>query len=53
MEQQKNEMRDMTDFSYKSQRLNKSKELNSRMSIKQESRDEYESKTRNIQGGQE
>lgn len=52
----KNETRSMTDFSYDSQRFDKSKELNESMTINPQSFDEYGRKTRNVnnsEGGNE
>ena len=48
--EQKNENRSMMKGSYNDSRLDKSKELNSTMTINESSRDEYESKLHSLGG---
>ena len=48
--EQKNENRSMMPGSYNDSRLDKSKELNSSMTINESSRDEYESKLHSLGG---
>lgn len=48
--EQKNENRSMMKGSYNDSRLDKSKELNSSMTINESSRDEYESKLHSLGG---
>ena len=51
--EQKNENRSMMPGSYNDSRLDKSKELNSTMTINESSRDEYESKLHSLGEGHE
>ena len=48
----KNETRSMMKGTYDDHRLDKSNELNSRMSIKEQAPDEYEQKIKNLGGNE-